>query len=93
MLGKIYSQGERVVDVGSGVKVDVGGIFGAVGVLVGVGLGVILVGRGVVVEVAVPLAAATLAALLQHLCAQAQGNEKIPNKAMSKILPVVPVHA
>lgn len=44
-------------------------------------------------EVAVPLAAATLAALLQHLCQQAQGNEKVPNKAISKILPVVPVHA
>ena len=44
-------------------------------------------------EVAVPLAAATLAALLQHLCQQAQGNEKVPNKAMSKVLPVVPVHA
>lgn len=44
-------------------------------------------------EVAVPLAAATLAALLQHLCQHAQGDEKIPNKNISKILPVVPVHA
>ena len=44
-------------------------------------------------EVAVPLAAATLAALLQHLCKHAQGDEKVHNKAISKILPVVPVHA
>jgi hypothetical protein len=46
-------------------------------------------------EAAVPLAAATLAALLQHLCQHAQkSGDKLPNtKAIAKILPVVPVHA
>ena len=47
-------------------------------------------------QAAVPLAAATLAALLQHLCAQASSasNKDAPtHKIISKILPVVPVHA
>lgn len=46
-------------------------------------------------EVAVPLAAATLAALLQHLCQQAEDKEakSKTNTIISKILPVVPVHA
>jgi len=46
-------------------------------------------------QAAVPLAAATLAALLQHLCAQASNNKDATptNKLVSKILPVVPVHA
>eukprot|EP00977_Amphora_coffeiformis_P018003 scaffold6073_cov169-Amphora_coffeaeformis.AAC.2 len=46
-------------------------------------------------QAAVPLAAATLAALLQHLCAQASKDKDAAptNKVISKILPVVPVHA
>ena len=47
-------------------------------------------------EVAVPLAAATLAALLQHLCQQMPeggSSQKVPTTKISKILPVVPVHA
>ena len=47
-------------------------------------------------EVAVPLAAATLAALLQQLCHHAQeggSHDDITSKTISKILPVVPVHA